>query len=358
MRLTVLSVAFPFAPIGPEAVGGAERILTCLDEALTAAGHVSLVVACEGSRPAGTLFPVPLPEGDLSEEADGNACVRSCQAAIDRALATHRVDVIHLHGMEIDQYVLPETVPVVVTLHLPIACYRAAVWTSHPGHIQFSCVSESQRRSCPPGLHGCNVIENGVALPYPREAPLRQEFALVMGRICPEKNAHAALEAGALAGVPVVIAGRAFPYREHQRYLRDKIEPLLNRDHSGIRHTFLGPVSLGQQQRLMTQARCLLHPTLAPETSSLVAMEALAAGTPVISYRSGALPEIVEDNVTGFLVNDVGEMDEAMHKIHTISRDACRRIAGGRFNLERMVREYFDLYKACLRQRQREPLYA
>jgi glycosyltransferase involved in cell wall biosynthesis len=87
-------------------------------------------------------------------------------------------------------------------------------------------------------------------------------------------------------------------------------------------------------------------------------MEALAAGTPVIAYRSGALSEIVEDNVTGFLVNNVEEMAQAMQNVHTISRDVCRRVAVRRFNVERMVRDYFDLYQTCLSRRQRETLYA
>lgn len=358
MPLTVLSIAFPFAPTGPAAVGGAERILSCLDEALVAAGEVSLVVACEGSRPAGRLFAVSLPDSGQLAERDRRACVRRCQAAIDRALASYDVDVIHMHGMDLDQYVLPAAIPVLMTLHLPIAWYRPAVWRSRRGAVRFCCVSKSQRRSCPPELRNCMVIENGVALPSSPTAVSKQDFALVMGRICPEKNAHAAMEAGTRAGVRVVLAGRAFPYREHQQYLREKIEPLLNNGNSGVQHVFLGAVTLREQQKLMAQARCLLHPTLAPETSSLVAMEALAAGTPVIAYPSGALPEIVEHQVTGFLVNDVEEMAEALHKVHTISRAACRRVAERRFNQQRMVQEYFELYESLAQQRRGERLYA
>ncbi|HZP06165.1 MAG TPA: glycosyltransferase [Terracidiphilus sp.] len=358
MRLTVLSIAFPFAPVGSGAVGGAERILSYLDEALVNAGDVSLVVACEGSRPAGKLFAVPLPEGALLDEGDRTTCVRNCQAAIDHALESYPVDVIHMHGMDVDEYVLPETIPVLMTLHLPVGWYRPAVWTSQAGRVQFCCVSQSQRRSFPLPVRDCVVVENGVALPPAVESEPKQDFALMMGRICPEKNAHAALEAATQAGVRVVLAGQAFTYRDHQRYMHEKIEPLLKSAPRGIQHSFVGPVSLPEQQKLMAQARCLLHPTLAPETSSLVAMEALAAGTPVIAYPSGALPEIVEDGVTGFLVHNVQEMAEAICKVDTISRQACRRVAERRFNKQRMVGEYFALYEALTHQQCGERLYA
>ena len=101
---------------------------------------------------------------------------------------------------------------------------------------------------------------------------------------------------------------------------------------------------------MLARAKCLLHPTLAPESSSLVAMEALAAGTPVIAYRSGALPEIVADGVTGFLVNDVDSMVEAIGKVHTISRAACHDAAKRRFSKQRMIEQYFKLYNEIINE--------
>ncbi|HET9086794.1 MAG TPA: glycosyltransferase, partial [Acidobacteriaceae bacterium] len=180
------------------------------------------------------------------------------------------------------------------------------------------------------------------------EESSKSDFALVLGRICPEKNAHAALEAGTIAGTRVLLAGQVFPYLEHRRYFTDKIEPLLRRSPGNVEHEFLGPLDPDRRQRLLSSAKCLLHPTLAPETSSLVAMEALAAGTPVIAYRSGALPDIVEHGVTGFLVDSVEEMADALGKVHTLSSQACRHAAEQRFSSERMVREYLQMYESIL----------
>lgn len=340
MGLTVLSVAYPFAPVGPDAVGGSEQILNDLDRKLVSAGHVSLVVACEGSRPFGQLFPAPLPQSELRDEASREWYRKKVQAAIDRALSSRPVDLIHMHGLNFHEYSLPPRIPTLVTLHLPIAWYPQDVWKRYDGRVVFQCVSESQRRSCPPELRGSPVVTNGVALP-PTSKVAKSNVALGMGRICPEKNLHEALEAGTLAGIRVLLGGRVFPYPEHRRYFRDKIQPLLRRH---TQHRFLGPLSPGRRTALLKRAKCLLHPTLAPETSSLVAMEAMAAGTPVIAYRSGALPDIVEDGVTGFLVDSAKEMAEAIREIHKIRPEACREAAERRFSGERMLQQYFELY--------------
>ena len=102
---------------------------------------------------------------------------------------------------------------------------------------------------------------------------------MALGRICPEKGYHIALDAAARAGVPMVLAGEVFRYPAHEQYFRDEIAPRLDAS-----RRFIGPVGLHRKRRLLSEARCLLAPSLAPETSSLVAMEALACGTPVIAF--------------------------------------------------------------------------
>jgi glycosyltransferase involved in cell wall biosynthesis len=355
MAISVLSVAFAFAPVGPHAVGGAEQILTELDGALTAAGHTSLVLACEGSQAAGTLFTTPLLGSDLYDADSRRWNCKQRQACLDRILSQHDVDLIHMHGLDFDHYKLPPDVPVLVTLHLPVSWYPQEIWRRYSGNVQFQCVSETQRRSCPPELQDAPVILNGVALPACTES--KSEFALALGRICPEKNQHEALEAGSLAGVRVLLGGQVFPYQDHRTYFYERIMPLLN-GHEPMLHEFLGPLAPLRKQQLLGQARCLLHPTLAPETSSLVAMEALAAGTPVIAYPSGALPEIVDDGVTGFLVHNVEEMAIAIDHVDQIRPEECRAAARQRFSRERMIQDYFQLYSAMAEDAMREKRYA
>lgn len=344
MTLKILSVAWPFAPVGPAAVGGAEQILTQLDRALAAAGHKSLVVACDGSQTAGQLFPAPLPSG-LLDRVDRAACARQYQAAIDAALASQPVDLVHMHGLDFHQYRIPEAIPVLVTLHLPPSWYPPHIWSNLPANFQLQCVSRSQRAACPSHAGELPVVENGVSLP-PLHDDIRdgsRDYALALGRICPEKNLHAALEAGTLAGTRVLLGGKVFPYKDHQDYFRQRILPALTGGHE-----FLGALPPHRRQRLLREAKCLLLPTLAPETSSLVAMESLAAGTPVIAWPSGAIPEIVEDRITGFLVDSVEAMADGIRSVHTLDRRACRAAAEVRFSRDRMIRDYFRLYHSCI----------
>ena len=344
MRLTVLSFAYPYAPVGRGCVGGSEQILTDIDQALVAAGHNSLVIACEGSRPAGKLLSIPRLLRPEDEDAR-RWCRKQVQACLDRTLEEYHVDLVHLHGINFHEYNLPLTVPVLVTLHVAFASYPERIWAGLPPNVQLQCVSETQRRSCPPELGDVPVIANGVEIPAPAEKS--GDFAVVLGRICPEKNQHVALEAGSRAQIPVLLGGQVFPWRHHLAYFDEKIQPLLEHRNC-VRHKFCGPLSPERKQRLLAQARCLLHPTIAPETSSLVAMEALAAGTPVIAYPSGALPEIVEDGVTGFLVNSVESMAAAIRRIDAIRPEVCREAAARRFSRARMIRQYFELYRTLV----------
>ncbi len=339
MSAIILSVAYPFAPVGERAVGGAEQILTSLEAELPRHGYQSLVAARAGSTCAGELFATEAAEGPLTP-AVRDQVTGAHQETIDRALASAPVNLIHMHGIDFHAYRLPPGLPVLATLHLPPSWYPAAIW-SLPANYRLQCVSTSQRRACPPeAQHRLTVVENGVPLGPTAE---KENYALLLSRICPEKNLHAGLDAARLAGVPCLLAGEAFPYPEHTAYMDEQIRPRL-----GGRARWLGPVYSEEKAQLLARARCLLLPTLAPETSSLAVMEALAAGTPVIAYPSGALPEVVEHGRTGFLVETVEGMAEALHSIDAINPEDCRRAARERFPLHRMVAGYLALYRQML----------
>ncbi|HYZ61711.1 MAG TPA: glycosyltransferase, partial [Acetobacteraceae bacterium] len=148
-----------------------------------------------------------------------------------------------------------------------------------------------------------------------------------------------AIAAAKRAGVRLRIGGALYPYPEHQRYFDEQIAPALDAE-----RRWLGPVAGAAKRKLIAEARCVLVPSTAPETSSLVAMEALASGTPVIAYRAGALPDIVEHGVTGFIVVDVEEMADAIGRVDAIAPTACRVAAETRFSAARMTTEYLALY--------------
>ncbi len=128
-----------------------------------------------------------------------------------------------------------------------------------------------------------------------------------MGRICEEKAPHLAIAAAKLAGVPLILAGQVYPFSYHQQYFEREICPTLGR---GV--SFIDSPLFEDKVALLRNARALLLTSTAEETSSLVAMEAMACGTPVIAMRRGAFPEIVAHGETGFIVDDVHEMAAAV----------------------------------------------
>jgi glycosyltransferase involved in cell wall biosynthesis len=339
VSLTVLSVAYPFARVGGDAVGGAEQVLSALDAALVAQGHRSIVVASAGSATAGILMPTQAPSG-LVTEAQGHQIWAAHRDSVARALAAYPVDVVHMHGIDFYAYLPPPgCAPVLVTLHLPPPWYPQQVFDGRRNDVYLHCVSQSQHRACPPGARLLPVIENGVPVRALEGRCRKHRYALTLGRICPEKNVHVALDAGRRARVPVLLAGEVFPYLDHQRYFREQVLPLLDGE-----RRFIGPLDFARKRRLLRGARCVLLPTMAPETSSLVAMEALACGTPVVAFPSGALPDIVQHGVTGFLVRDTAEMADAIAACETLEPEQCRAVARERFGLDTTIRKYFDVY--------------
>lgn len=339
MPLTILNVAYPLAPVGPDAAGGAEQVLSHIDHALVRAGHRSVVVACAGSRVAGALVEVPRIDGPL----DGEAVARA-QAAHRRAIAETlgrcRIDLVHLHGIDFHAYLPPPGVPVLATLHLPPSWYPAeALRPDRPG-TWLNCVSAAQHRICPAGPTLLPPIPNGIqvgALSRIRHA--RRSYVAALGRICPEKGFHLAIDAAREADRALLLAGRTYGYVAHRDYFEAEIRPRLDR-----RRRFVGPVGFVAKRRLLGAARCLAVPSLVPETASLVAMEALACGTPVVAFPSGALAELVEPGVTGFLVEDVAGMAAAIEEAGLLDPDACRRAARERFDADVMTQRYLDLY--------------
>ena len=340
--LTVLSIAYALAPVRPDTAGGAEQVLLALDRTLTAAGHHSIVVAASGSQVAGRLSATPpLPES-FTETARRQA-ERRQRWRIEEALRRFPVDVVHCHGLDFLDHLPATNVPALVTLHLPAECYppevlrRPMTW--------FNCVSSSQRRQFMELPAMLPEIDNGVPIAALSARHARRKFALALGRICPEKGFHLALDAASMAGVPLLIGGRVFPYEAHERYFADEIVPRLG---NGAR--FLGPLDFARKRRLLSAARCLLAPSLVAETSSLVAMEALACGTPVVAFRAGALPEIVEHGITGYLVDDVRGMADAIAKVGALDPSHCRRVARERFAEERMAAQYLATYRRLASQ--------
>lgn len=336
-KRTILNVAFPFAPISEDPVGGAEQVLSRMERAIVATGNRSIVIAQRGSSVAGELLAVDSVRSELTDAAR-----RSVHAQVRERIAeaVHRAspDLIHFHGVDFGSYLPAAGPPCLVSLHLPLGWYDPAALRPNRRDTHLVPVSRSQARFAPPDVQLLPPVENGV--PIPERLEPKAEFTLTLGRICEEKGTHEAVDAAHAAAAKLLVAGEVFPYPEHRRYWRDMVRPRLDRA-----RRWIGRIAGKRKQKLLGRARCVLIPSRAPETSSLVAMEALAAGTPVIAYASGALPDIVEHGRTGFIVRDSGEMAWAIKAVNDLDPAVCHAAARERFPLEKMTSAYLAQYE-------------
>lgn len=339
--MTILSVAFPLLPVCEGSAGGAERILYLLEREFVKRQHQSIVIAATGSHVSGRVLAGPVANGEITDAVRREAHMIH-RRRIDEALSHYRVDIVHFHGLDFHSYAPLEygKAKALATLHLPIDWYPDGIFSMSAMH--FNCVSSTQAGSKPD--QALPVIRNGIEVSrYQLRSGPPREYLLLISRICPEKGIDIALRVAHRDNLPLVIAGPVHPFRAHQTYFSEKVEPLLD-----SKRVYIGPVDLEQKVRLLNEARCLLIPSLAAETSSLVAMEACSAGTPAVAFRSGALPEVVEDGKTGFIVNDEEEMAETVLRTESISPEVCRSYAAERFDSRRMAGDYLNLYRKIL----------
>jgi glycosyltransferase involved in cell wall biosynthesis len=339
--LHVLSVAYPFAPVSADAVGGVEQVMASLDSALVAAGHRSTVLAGRGSRAVGRLVAVDVGSGELSAERLAGAR-RRYRRMLELLLAEQHFDLVHFHGCDCAEYLsepLPHRVSSLITLHVPCDWYEPGLFRAELG-LHFSCVSDWQRGQLPSLIAPCATISNGVDLS--RWRPLDEasgDYVLCLGRISPDKGFDRALRAARAAGVPLLLAGRVFPYPDHLRYFAEQIAPLLDSE-----RRFIGPIAGTAKRRVLARARALVVSSRVPETSSLVAMEALACGTPVLVACPGAPASLIEPGVTGIVVRDDAELALALARLPQLDRPRCRASAEQRFDLRRTTQRYLELY--------------
>lgn len=341
--LRILYVAYPLLPVTEASAGGAEQMLRVTERQMADRGHWTVVAACDGSKAAGRLLSTGAPpeQPDYLAQRDSEHNARILQFLARHQRTRRYFHLIHDMSGTFWPHAAVLSLPVLATLHLPRPFYPQHMFENIPPNVCFSCVSESQMRSFAglPRLLG--VVRNGIEL---ERFPLltgERKHLLWLGRFCHEKGAHLAIQAARRAGLPLVLAGKVYPFSYHQQYFRREIAPHLE---NGQSVRLVEAPTPAQKIHLLSHARALLAPSLADETSSLVAMEAAACGTPVIAFRRGALPEVVRHGVTGFLVDSVEEMAKAVARAGEIKPLECHRHAEQNFSAARMADDYEQLY--------------
>lgn len=331
-------------PVSDASCGGAEQMLWTLEREMARRGHETAVAGCEGSRVSGKLIATGKPP-KVADAFEARAAEHS--KAVIAAVKAGEFDLVHDKSGFFWRHAGELNVPVLATLHLPRTFYDKSLFREIPKNLFFNCVSESQADSFRDVTRILGVVSNGIAVERFRLQHEKSDCIVWLGRICPEKAPHLAIDAAERACVRLVLAGQVYPFSWHQLYFDQEIAPRLER--LGERVEWIQAPSFEEKVKLLSNARALLLPTLAPETSSLVAMEAMACGTPVIAFPNGALPEIVEDGVTGVFVTDVDAMAKAIGKVKKLSPEIARRRADERFSSRTLAEGYERLYQTVLK---------
>ncbi|MGZ4789464.1 MAG: glycosyltransferase [Terriglobales bacterium] len=344
----ILYVAYPLLPVSNESCGGAEQMLSVLESEMAGRGYITTVAACAGSRASGAVFST----GQESKQPDSfeprNAEHESRILELIRCTTGSRpaFDLIHDKSGSFWRRAHECNVPVLATLHLPRHFYPADAFHQVPDNVFFNCVSKLQCRTFEGVPNVMEVVPNGIQLKQFPFKSQKDDYLLWMGRICEEKGPHLAIEVAKRTGIPLVLIGEVYPFSYHLRYYNQQVRPHLGRKRPRI--SFFETPTMDKKIKLLANARALLVPSMVDETSSLASMEAMACGTPVVGFRRGAIPEVVIDGVTGFIVNDVDAMAEAVWRTSEINPHACRVHVETNHSAARMASEYEDLYERVL----------
>jgi glycosyltransferase involved in cell wall biosynthesis len=336
--MRIAQVAPLYESVPPQGYGGTERVVSYLTEALVRQGHEVTLFASGDSVTAARLV------------APCRAALRLDPQCRD-PLAHHvlmveqvfqqrsRFDCIHWH---LDYLPFPlarrQPTPHVTTLHGRLDLPDLGPLYQEFADVPVVSISDAQRQPLP-GINWQGTVYHGLPEDLYTFRPEPGPYLAFLGRISPEKRVDHAIEIAQHLGMDLKIAAKVDPV--DRAYFEAVVAPLLREPLV----EFVGEIGEGEKDDFLGHAYALLFPIDWPEPFGLVMIEAMACGTPVIAYRRGSVPEILEDGVTGFMVDDVETAVRAAEHIPTLSRWRCRQRFEARFSAARMARDYLALYR-------------
>jgi glycosyltransferase involved in cell wall biosynthesis len=339
MRIAQVSPLWESVP--PKLYGGTERIVSYITEELVAMGHDVTLFASGDSETTAKL------EAICPQALRLNTGIFNRDAPLimqqERALGVSgNFDIVHSH---LDFLGFPvarrNAVPMVTTLHGRLDLPELEPVFREFIEMPLVSISASQRRPLP-WANWAGTIHHGLPRNLYSFHPKSEGYLAFLGRISPEKRPDQAIEIAKRSGIPLKMAAKVDP--ADRVYYEAAVEPLLN--HPLIE--FVGEISDAEKNDFVGNAMALVCPYDWPEPFGLVLIEALACGTPVLAYRRGSIPEIIDHGSTGFVCETVDEMVDAVGQVPLLERRRCRAAFDERFTADRMARDYVALYERIL----------
>jgi glycosyltransferase involved in cell wall biosynthesis len=324
--------------VPPTLYGGTERVVSWLTEELVRQGHDVALFASGDSRTSAQLEPV-VPQG-LRLKGIHNSVPYNLIMLDKVARRQHEFDVLHFH---IDFFHYPQfrsmAHKTLTTLHgrqdLP---ELPDIYGAFP-HMPLVSISDHQRLPVP-SVNWRGTVHHGLPPALLKEGKGDGGYLAFLGRICADKGILPAIEIARGAGMPLKVAAKIDP--ADREYFERQVAPVLARS---PHVEFIGEICDGRKSEFLGGAKALLFPISWPEPFGLVMIESMACGTPVIAFDSGSVPEILEDGLTGFVVNSVEEAVAAVEKLDWLFRPTIRSRFEERFSVTAMARDYVRIYQ-------------
>jgi glycosyltransferase involved in cell wall biosynthesis len=346
--LRIAQIAPLFESVPPELYGGTERIVSYLTEELVRQGHDVTLFASGDSNTSARL--VRCSEAALRLDPAVKDPLPYHVMMLDEVRRrADDFDVLHFHIDLLHAPLVNDFADrTVTTLHGRLDLPDLKPFFEAFGNLPVVSISHDQRRPIPEA-NWVGKIYHGLphdVLPF-RDAG-KGGYLAFTGRITSEKGPDRAIEIATRAGLPLKIAAKVD--QADQEYWDNVIEPMV-RSHPNVE--FIGEVNEEDKADFLGNAQGLLFPIDWPEPFGLVMIEAMACGTPVIAFKRGSVPEVIDDGVTGLIVESVDEAVEAVARLDSLDRQGVRAAFERRFTVERMAREYVDVYRSLPGVRER-----
>jgi len=314
-----------------------------LTDGLVKKGHEVHLFASSDSTTTAELHSVTPSLSSLELPEDMQRYLMLLNVSRCYEFAQNSVDIVHSHFNLLSSTLFAPlaNVPTLISVHTPIT-KRIQPYFEYFKREKFISFTLAQRQQMPE-LNWYANIYHGVDMKLFTYNSKPEDYLLYLGRITEDKGVHCAIEAAKLAGIPLRIVGTSYP---NEGYWHKHIESHIN----GESIRYFGECELDDKIKLLQGARALLFPTQVSEIFGYSMIEAMACGTPVIGYNNGSVPEIIQEGVSGFVVEDVEGMVEAIGKIDTLDREKVRQRAEIYFSVEKMISGYEKVYKRVLEE--------